>query len=53
MKDIDLKKISTLPPDGTDKEEIKLKTQEIVGKLVELQRLFFANHNKALLVILQ
>ncbi len=53
MKEIDLKKISTLPPNGIDKEEIKYKTEEIVGKLVELQRLFFANHNRALLVVLQ
>ena len=53
MKEIDLKKISTLPPNGIDKEEIKYKTEEIVSKLVELQRLFFANHNRALLVVLQ
>jgi len=50
---LNLKKISTLPPAGVDKEEIKKETQKIVEELVELQRLFFANSSKALLVVLQ
>ncbi len=49
----DLKEISTKAPKKAKKEEIKAKTLEIIAEISDLQYLMFAEHKRALLVVLQ
>lgn len=53
MGNIKLKDISTRAPKDLDKEETKLKTNDILQKLDELQNLLFAESKHAVLVVLQ
>lgn len=53
MKEINLNKISTLPPEGTDKEKLKQEIDSLKEKLSELQESLFAKNERSLLVILQ
>ena len=48
-----LSKISTTPPDGTDKEETIRKTNNLVKELGKLQDVLFAQKKFAVLIILQ
>lgn len=45
--------LSTLPPDGLKKEEVKAETATILEELDELQNLLYASRTHALLVVLQ
>jgi PPK2 family polyphosphate:nucleotide phosphotransferase len=53
MSKIRLSDISTTPPEGMDKEAIKLITKEIVKELDELQNLLYAEHKHSVLIVLQ
>lgn len=53
MKRIKLSSIDTKAPAELDKKDIKEKTQEILGKLDELQNLLFAGHKHSVLVVIQ
>lgn len=50
---IELKTISTFPPDDLEKDEIENKTKEIVKKIGELSRKFEADGSHSLLIVLQ
>lgn len=50
---INLAKTSTRAPKKIDKEKIKLQTQKLLVELDELQNLFFATSQKALLIVVQ
>jgi len=53
MAKISLKDIDTRAPKELDKKEIKEKTAGILSELSELQNLLYAEHNHALLVVIQ
>ncbi|MBW8685756.1 PPK2 family polyphosphate kinase [Chitinophaga rhizophila] len=53
MSKIRLTEISTTPPEGLEKEAVKLMTKEIVKELDELQNLLYAQHQHAVLIVLQ
>ncbi|MEN9448985.1 MAG: hypothetical protein RJA25_2275 [Bacteroidota bacterium] len=53
MASIKLSKISTQAPKDLDKNVIKLKTQEIIKEIQDLQDVLIASQKKSLLIILQ
>ena len=53
MTVIKLEEISTRAPEGTDKKEIKEKTDKIINELDEFQNLLFAEGKQAVLVVIQ
>ncbi len=53
MSIISLKDISTRAPEGWDKDATKLKTQDILTELNELQNLLYAEDKHSILVIFQ
>lgn len=53
MSIISLKDISTRAPEGRDKDATKLKTQDILTELNELQNLLYAEDKHSILVIFQ
>jgi PPK2 family polyphosphate:nucleotide phosphotransferase len=48
-----LLKVSTRAPKGMDKEKIKAETEELVAKIGELQKVFYAAAKHGLLVLIQ
>lgn len=50
---IQLAKISTRAPEGTDKESIKAETDRLLGELGELQNLLYAENKHAILMVIQ
>jgi PPK2 family polyphosphate:nucleotide phosphotransferase len=50
---ISLADYSTRSPEGTDKDKIQEETEKLVERLGELQRVMFAEHKRAVLVVLQ
>jgi len=53
MTKIRLKEVSTRAPKDMNKEEIKLRTRELLGALDELQHLLYAESKHALLIVIQ
>ena len=53
MASIKLSKISTQAPKDLDKNVIKLKTQEIIKEIQDLQDVLIASQKISLLIILQ
>lgn len=53
MAKIRLSNISTLPPKGIEKDDLKDKTEQLVKRLGELQHLLYAEEKHAALVIFQ
>lgn len=52
-KKINLSKISTRPPKGTDRDKIEEETNKLVREIGDLQELLLANRDRSLLVIFQ
>ena len=50
---IQLSKISTLPPEGYDKTAFKHKSKSYARRIAKLQEMFFANGDRAMLVVFQ
>lgn len=53
MKNIRLSEVSTLPPKGIEKDDLKGETQKLVKRLGELQHLMYAEAKHAVLVVFQ
>jgi len=50
---VNLAKIDTMPPKGTQEEEVRQETKKLHEKMIELHNLMYAQDKYSLLIVLQ